>query len=162
MSFGTGYHESTRLVLRFLPGLVAPDARVLDAGKGTGILTIAALKLGAASAFAFDIDPWIEQNIRENIARNGFDACERGRVSLDVRGLDRAVELRFVDEGHGMDERAAKRASEPFFTTKNTSDRMGLGLFLARTLIDSLGGRLTSEAATVQGTTSSVVLPQGP
>ena len=40
----------------------------------------------------------------ENIARNGFDACESGRVSLDVAGLDRAVELRFVDEGHGMDE----------------------------------------------------------
>jgi two-component system sensor histidine kinase RegB len=98
----------------------------------------------------------------ENIARNGFDACEAGRVSLEVRGLDRAVELRFVDEGHGMDERAVKRATEPFFTTKNTADRMGLGLFLARTLIDSLGGRLTIESTTGQGTTISVVLPRGP
>ena len=98
----------------------------------------------------------------ENIARNGFDACEAGRVSLDVRGLDRAIELRFVDEGHGMDERAVKRATEPFFTTKNTTDRMGLGLFLARTLIDSLGGRLTIESTTGRGTTISVILPQGP
>jgi len=98
----------------------------------------------------------------ENIARNGFDACEAGRVSLDVRGLDQAVELRFADEGHGMDERTVKRATEPFFTTKNTGDRMGLGLFLARTLIDSLGGRLTIESATSQGTMISVVLPQGP
>jgi two-component system sensor histidine kinase RegB len=98
----------------------------------------------------------------ENIARNGFDACETGRVSLEVRGLDRAVELRFVDPGCGMDEQTAKRATEPFFTTKNTGDRMGLGLFLARTLVDSLGGRLAIESGAGQGTTISVVLPQGP
>jgi len=98
----------------------------------------------------------------ENIARNGFDACEAGRVALDVRGLDRAVELRFVDAGRGMDEHTVKRATEPFFTTKNTSDRMGLGLFLARTLVDSLGGQLTIESAIGQGTTIRVVLPQAP
>ncbi|MBW2627785.1 MAG: HAMP domain-containing histidine kinase [Deltaproteobacteria bacterium] len=98
----------------------------------------------------------------ENIARNGFDACEAGRVLLDVRGGDRAVALRFVDEGHGMDEHTAKRATEPFFTTKNTGDRMGLGLFLARTLVDSLGGQLTIESTTGQGTTIRVVLPRHP
>lgn len=98
----------------------------------------------------------------ENIARNGFDACESGRVALEVRGLDRAVELRFVDEGRGMDELAVKRATEPFFTTKNTGDRMGLGLFLARTLVDSLGGQLTIESMAGQGTTIHVVLPQSP
>ncbi len=98
----------------------------------------------------------------ENIARNGFDACDAGRVSLEVQGIDRAVELRFVDEGLGMNEHTVKRATEPFFTTKNTGDRMGLGLFLARTLVDSLGGQLTIESATGQGTTIRVVLPQGP
>ena len=96
----------------------------------------------------------------ENIARNGFDACESGRVSLDVRAVPGGVELRFVDEGHGMDERAAKRATEPFFTTKNTVDRMGLGLFLARTLVDSLEGRLAIESATGEGTSIVIVLPQ--
>jgi len=96
----------------------------------------------------------------ENVARNGFDACEAGRVSLDVRGLDGAVELVFIDAGHGMDAQQVKRATEPFFTTKNTGDRMGLGLFLARTLVDSLGGQLMIESATGQGTTIRVVLPQ--
>jgi two-component system sensor histidine kinase RegB len=96
----------------------------------------------------------------ENIARNGFDACESGRVSLDVDAVPGGVELRFVDEGQGMDEHAAKRATEPFFTTKATADRMGLGLFLARTLVDSLRGRLTIESATGEGTTILVVLPQ--
>jgi len=98
----------------------------------------------------------------ENIARNGFDACEAGRVSLDVHGSARAVALRFVDEGQGMDEHTMKRATEPFFTTKNTGDRMGLGLFLARTLVDSLGGQLTIESATGRGTTIRIVLPQHP
>lgn len=71
MSFGTGYHESTRLALRFLPDIVAPGDRVLDAGTGTGILAIAALKLGATSAVAFDIDEWAQQNAVENFYLNG-------------------------------------------------------------------------------------------
>ncbi|MGB5286220.1 MAG: ATP-binding protein [Polyangiales bacterium] len=98
----------------------------------------------------------------ENIARNGFDACDAGTVSLQVSRIEAGIELCFVDQGHGMDEQTAKRATEPFFTTKNTGDRMGLGLFLARTLVDSLGGRLGIESVSDQGTTIRVVLPQGP
>lgn len=71
MSFGTGYHESTRLVLRFLPDVVRAGDRVLDAGTGTGILAVAAVKLGAASAVAFDIDEWAIQNAVENFYLNG-------------------------------------------------------------------------------------------
>ncbi len=96
----------------------------------------------------------------ENIARNGFDACESGRVSLDVEKRVGEIELRFVDEGSGMDAEVVKRATDPFFTTKGTIDRMGLGLFLARTLIDSLGGRLTIESMVDHGTTIRVFLPQ--
>jgi two-component system sensor histidine kinase RegB len=59
-----------------------------------------------------------------------------------------------------MDETAVKRAAEPFFTTKNTGDRMGLGLFLARTLVDSLGGQLIIESVSGRGTTIRVVLPR--
>jgi two-component system sensor histidine kinase RegB len=96
----------------------------------------------------------------ENIARNGFDACESGRVSLDVEKRVGEVDLRFVDEGSGMSAEVAKRATDPFFTTKSAGDHMGLGLFLARTLVDSLGGRLTIESVVDQGTTIRVVLPQ--
>lgn len=80
MSFGTGYHESTRLMLRMMTTLVKPNATVLDAGTGTGILAIAALKLGAASALTFDVDPWAEENAAENFAHNGVSDVAEVRI----------------------------------------------------------------------------------
>ncbi len=71
MSFGTGYHETTRLMLRFLPDVLEEGDHIIDAGTGTGILSIAAIKLGAQSAFAFDIDEWSINNTLENIILNG-------------------------------------------------------------------------------------------
>jgi ribosomal protein L11 methyltransferase len=71
MSFGTGYHETTRLTLRLLQRYVAPGMHVLDIGTGTGILAIAALRLGASSAVGVDIDNWSYENARENAERNG-------------------------------------------------------------------------------------------
>jgi two-component system sensor histidine kinase RegB len=96
----------------------------------------------------------------ENIARNGFDACETGQVALAIASADGSVELRFSDEGRGMDPDVLRRATDPFFTTKDSDDRMGLGLFLARTLVDSLGGRLTIDSESGRGTTIVAVLPQ--
>jgi ribosomal protein L11 methyltransferase len=71
MSFGTGYHETTRLMLRLLERHVRPGDSVLDVGTGTGVLAIAALKLGAASAIGVDNDEWSFENARENGALNG-------------------------------------------------------------------------------------------
>lgn len=77
MSFGTGHHESTRLVLRSLSSLIEPDHKVLDAGSGTAILAIAAAKLGASEVIAFDIDPWTAENAEENIRQNGAESVIR-------------------------------------------------------------------------------------
>ncbi|HEX8385932.1 MAG TPA: 50S ribosomal protein L11 methyltransferase [Rubricoccaceae bacterium] len=71
MAFGTGYHESTRLALGLLAPRVVPGGRVLDVGAGTGVLALAALKTGAASAVGVDIDPWSVENARENAELNG-------------------------------------------------------------------------------------------
>lgn len=71
MSFGTGYHPTTRLVLRLMSDYVEEGDRLLDAGTGTGVLAIAAARLGAAQVTAFDIDPWSQENAVENIERNG-------------------------------------------------------------------------------------------
>ncbi len=70
MSFGTGYHETTRLMLRKIPDIIEEGDKVLDAGTGTGILAIAAAKMGAEWVFGFDIDEWSYQNASENITLN--------------------------------------------------------------------------------------------
>ena len=72
MSFGTGYHESTRLMLRLMPDVVKEGDSVLDAGTGTGILAIAAARLGARRAVGFDFDEWSYPNATENVLLNGF------------------------------------------------------------------------------------------
>ena len=72
MSFGTGYHESTRLMLRLIERHVQKGDRVLDVGTGTGVLAIAALKLGADHATGVDVDEWAYENARENAVLNGL------------------------------------------------------------------------------------------
>ncbi len=70
MSFGTGYHETTRLMLRLLPKVVTGSVSVLDAGTGTGVLAIAAARLGANPVIGFDVDRWAGTNALENVSRN--------------------------------------------------------------------------------------------
>ena len=71
MAFGTGTHETTSLCLAALDELVKGGERVLDIGTGSGILAIAALKLGAAAAEGVDIDPMCVRTAGENAALNG-------------------------------------------------------------------------------------------
>ena len=84
MSFGTGYHESTRLVLRLMEEFVHPGISVLDLGTGTGVLAIAAVRLGAAHALGFDIDEWSYDNALENVRRNNVEhlvTIRRGSIA---------------------------------------------------------------------------------
>jgi len=74
LAFGTGTHATTALCLEWLDGRIRGGERVLDYGCGSGILGLAALKLGAASAAAFDIDPQAITATRENAAKNGLAA----------------------------------------------------------------------------------------
>ncbi|GAK11455.1 50S ribosomal protein L11 methyltransferase [Geomicrobium sp. JCM 19039] len=70
MAFGTGTHETTLLCLRALETLIQPGDRVIDVGTGSGILSIAAVKLGARHVQAFDLDPVAVKVAKENIERN--------------------------------------------------------------------------------------------
>ena len=77
MSFGTGEHQSTKLVLQLLEKYVKPGMTVLDVGSGTGILAITAIKFGAKYAVAVDNDEWCYKNCIEN--------CELNLVSDKVK-----------------------------------------------------------------------------
>ena len=72
LTFGTGAHPSTQMVMETMEEIVKPGAACLDLGSGSGILSIAALRLGAKSAVGVDIDPKAENIARENAAYNGF------------------------------------------------------------------------------------------
>ena len=73
LAFGTGTHETTRMICGMLLDMQLDGLRVLDCGCGTGILGICALKLGAASAVGYDIDEWSADNTRHNAVINRVD-----------------------------------------------------------------------------------------
>jgi ribosomal protein L11 methyltransferase len=94
MGFGTGHHASTRLCLQLLQATPVDGASVLDVGTGSGVLAIAAAKLGAASVVAIDFDP---------------DAIASARECVDLNTLTDAIEIQQVDL-----ERESIIPSQPF------------------------------------------------
>ena len=87
MAFGTGTHETTRLVIRLMQDEIIEGKRVLDVGTGSGILSICASKLGAKSCNAYDIDPMAVKVARENALADGCTNITVG-VSDLLRGVD--------------------------------------------------------------------------
>ena len=87
MAFGTGTHETTRLVMRIMQDELRGGERVLDVGTGSGILSICASKLGARSCNAYDIDPVAVKVARENAKDGGCDNITVG-VSDLLAGVD--------------------------------------------------------------------------
>ena len=89
-AFGTGYHESTQIALSLLEEVVKEGDTILDIGTGTGILFIAALKLGADRAIARDIDPDTLEEAKRNMNLNGINPkmCEllEGDLLKDFKG----------------------------------------------------------------------------
>ena len=92
LTFGTGAHPSTQMVMETMEDVVRPGFQCLDLGSGSGILSIAALRLGAESATGIDIDPKAEGIARENAAYNGFGSDKftalTGNVTEDRQLMD--------------------------------------------------------------------------
>jgi ribosomal protein L11 methyltransferase len=89
MAFGTGTHETTRLVIQMLENYTKPGCRMLDVGTGSGILAICASRLGAGECKAYDIDPMAVRVANENIKDSGLTniTCE---VSDLLKGADKS------------------------------------------------------------------------
>ncbi len=89
MAFGTGQHPTTAMCLRALETRLRPGEAVLDLGAGTGILAIAAARLGAGRVLALDIDPQAVKAARENAAANGVQGeveVREGTLPEGARG----------------------------------------------------------------------------
>ena len=92
LTFGTGAHPSTQMVMEAMEQRLKPGNHCLDLGSGSGILSITALRLGADSATGVDIDPKAEGIARENAAYNGFTSPEFSACTGDVTADKRLME----------------------------------------------------------------------
>ena len=95
MAFGTGTHETTRLVMEMLSEEITGGERLLDVGTGSGILALAATKLGAKACYAYDIDPVAVRVAKENVEKDGAQNVYCGVADL-LDGVDTAEPYDFV------------------------------------------------------------------
>ena len=99
LTFGTGAHASTQMVIATMEKLPLQGVSCLDLGSGSGILSIAALRLGAKHAVGVDIDPKAEAIARENAAYNGYGAehftATTGNVTTDKKLMEQLLSKRY-------------------------------------------------------------------
>ncbi len=91
MSFGTGEHATTKLVLQLIEKYVTAGDKVLDVGSGTGVLAISSVMLGAKSALGIDNDEWCLLNGNENVTANNLE----GKVEIRMAEINQISETGF-------------------------------------------------------------------
>lgn len=96
MSFGTGHHQTTHMMLELALSLSLNNKTVLDMGCGTGILAILASKMGAQVVDAVDHDPWCVENAKENVTKN---QCQNITVTLgeEIKRKDSYYDVIFAN-----------------------------------------------------------------
>lgn len=100
MAFGTGEHETTRMCIKALEKYVKPDTTVFDVGCGSGILAIAAAKLGAKKAVGVDLDPVAVESAEENVKFNNLNNIEllQGNLIDVIEGKAEIVVANIIAE----------------------------------------------------------------
>ena len=99
-------------------------------------------------------------NAMRGLIRNSLDASPPdAAIRVSTRATDDSLDFTVEDHGCGMSPEVLARAGEPFFTTKEPGQGMGLGLFLTRNLLQRLGGSLTLDSSPGVGTTTVIRLP---
>jgi two-component system, sensor histidine kinase RegB len=109
---------------------------------------------------ALDVPARAVEQALHGVLKNAQDASPAdGTVTFAVARVGDRVEFTVRDEGAGMAPEILARVGEPFFTTKPAGTGMGLGIFLARTVVERLGGAVTLDSAERRGTTARIAVP---
>jgi two-component system sensor histidine kinase RegB len=113
-----------------------------------------------ARALALSVPPRALGQALQGVLKNAQDASPPHlSVSLAVQRVGDSVQFTVRDQGAGMPPEVLARIGEPFFTTKPAGKGMGLGLFLARTIVERLGGAVTFDSVERGGTTARIAVP---
>jgi two-component system sensor histidine kinase RegB len=137
----------SELVARALAGLEALPAIRAQVAPAVGDLTLS-------------VPPRALGQALQGVLKNAQDATPAdGDVSFCVSRVGDQVEFVVQDRGAGMRPEVLARLGEPFFTTKPAGKGMGLGLFLARAVVERLGGVVAFDTAQSQGTTARIAVP---
>jgi ribosomal protein L11 methyltransferase len=97
MSFGTGHHETTHLIVAEQLSINHEKKHVLDVGTGTGVLAIMAAKLGTHRSIATDIDDWCIENSKENFTLNGLSNISILQGSIDKLTFDTRFDIIYAN-----------------------------------------------------------------
>ncbi len=128
MSFGTGEHETTRLMMKMLEKYIAPDLRILDVGTGTGILAIAAAKLAPQKfVLGIDNDEWCELNGNENVKANEVGNI----VKIKLAEINEIAEKNFDLILANINKNVLKTIAEPISKKIKTGGRIILSGLLS-------------------------------
>jgi two-component system sensor histidine kinase RegB len=140
-------HSVSALVETTLEGLEQSSRFVVSLAEDVGARAIVVPLSGLAQAL-------------RGLCVNALDASPpAAQIEIHAAAEDGRLVLRFCDRGTGMDDEVLAKAGDPFFTTKDTGKGMGLGLFLARTVVERLGGAMELDSTLGVGTEVRVELP---
>ncbi len=144
------------------PTAISPRQLVADAMSGLDDKPELHIECSADDDAQVIVPARAMAQVLRGLIKNAREASPAG-VPIDVRITGDAAQTRFavVDRGAGIEAHLLPRVGEPFFTTKPPGSGMGLGLFLARTIVERLGGALEIESVKGEGTTARATIPRG-
>lgn len=154
MSVGAGELVGESPIATDLASLIQRAASQVDAAR----IEVDVARLPAGQTVQWPVEATMQA--LGQLLRNALDASPADTlVQCGVRLQGDSVEIRLQDHGRGMTEEVLHRIGEPFFTTR--PEGTGLGVFIARSLIEHLGGRLLIDSRVGEGTRATVLLPLG-
>jgi len=114
----------------------------------------------AAARCVVHVEPYVTNQALRGMIKNALEASpQETQVRVTLDHTENKLRLCVSDKGTGMPEHVLSRMGEPFFTTKQTGKGMGLGVFLARTVVERLGGEMQVDSTPGQGTTVRCLIP---